>query len=158
MMGWLVYNTRPHSIVDEIRSLCTFETDARRARPVALAKVLEPGQAGPVWYAAVKCELRTPEAALAHKERGDFALQADNSYTFAAVFLTTEEDGWGYKDMDETAGPVADHAPALILDVLTPTSAEFALNWRHRCCVNLFNKQAGALVEEGYQVQNQAAA
>ena len=125
---------------------------------MALAKVLEPGQAGPVWYAAVKCELRTPEAALAHKERGDFALQADNSYTFAAVFLTTEEDGWGYKDMDETAGPVADHAPALILDVLTPTSAEFALNWRHRCCVNLFNKQAGALVEEGYQVQNQAAA
>lgn len=157
-MGWLVYDTRPGSIVAEITKLCTFETEVRRAYPVALAKVLEPGQSGPVWYAAVKCELQTPEGVLAHNERGDFALQADNSYTFGAVFLTTEEDGWGYKDMDETSGPVADHAPALILDVLTPTSSEFALNWRHRCGVNLLRKQAVAVVLEGYQIPKRTAA
>jgi hypothetical protein len=157
-MGWLIYNTPPQSVQRKIASLCTFETEARRARPVALAKVLEPGQVGPVWYAAVRCELITPESVLAHSERGDYALQADQSYAFAAVFLTTEEEGWGYKDMDETSGPVADHAPAFVLDMLTPTSSDFALNWRHRCGVNLTREHLKAVVLERYSISKRAEA
>ena len=61
---------------------------------------------------------------------------ADGSITFAAVFLTRYDDGcWGYKDMEESAGPVESRAPlsllALLSELKDPDS--YAHAWRQRC-------------------------
>ena len=40
---------------------------------------------------------------------------------------------FGYKDMDETSGPVQARCPERILDKLTPTNSEWANLWRGRC-------------------------
>lgn len=44
---------------------------------------------------------------------------------------------FGYKSMDESAGPCEAQCPARILDLLTPTDREYANDWRARCRVNL---------------------
>lgn len=40
---------------------------------------------------------------------------------------------FGYKDMSETMGPSESECPAKILDLLDPTTNEYALAWRTRC-------------------------
>jgi hypothetical protein len=52
-------------------------------------------------------------------------------------------DGYtfGYKDMDETAGPHQSDCPAQILDLLTPTDHDYALQWRGRCRARLGERQ-----------------
>ena len=40
---------------------------------------------------------------------------------------------FGYKDMDESMGPCEAECPPAILDLLTPTTSEYALAWRERC-------------------------
>lgn len=44
---------------------------------------------------------------------------------------------FGYKDMEESMGPHEADCPARILDLLTPTDKEYALDWRQRCRANL---------------------
>lgn len=44
---------------------------------------------------------------------------------------------FGYKDMTENMGPCEAQCPATILDLLTPTDNEHALDWRGRCRENL---------------------
>ena len=43
---------------------------------------------------------------------------------------------FGYKDMEESMGPYECDCPAQILDLLTPTDAQHALQWRARCREN----------------------
>lgn len=56
---------------------------------------------------------------------------------WAAVFLLgywrSGNENFGWKDMDETMGPVEAQCPERILDLLTPTDNENALDWRARC-------------------------
>jgi hypothetical protein len=40
---------------------------------------------------------------------------------------------FGYRDMSEDKGPCEAECPQPILDLLTPTSSEYALAWRARC-------------------------
>lgn len=44
---------------------------------------------------------------------------------------------FGYKDMTEAMGPCEDNCPQHILDLLTSTDKEHALDWRRRCAENL---------------------
>ena len=46
-----------------------------------------------------------------------------------------------YKDMDESSGPYAYDCPKSILDLLSPTTNEFALNWRRKCYANIERKK-----------------
>lgn len=59
------------------------------------------------------------------------------SEVWAAVFLTQtncrEYMNFGYKDMDETCGPVECQCPKGILKLLTETDSEYAKGWRKRC-------------------------
>ena len=60
----------------------------------------------------------------------------DGSFTFGAVFLTRYDDGcWGYKDMEESAGPCESRAPLSILNLLSELKDpdSYALAWRQRC-------------------------
>lgn len=47
------------------------------------------------------------------------------------------EHNFGYKDLAESMGPVESDAPAKVLDALTSTDNEYALQWRQRCRDNL---------------------
>jgi hypothetical protein len=44
---------------------------------------------------------------------------------------------FSYKDMDETMGPYEAECPERILRLLTPTTHEYAIDWRRRCHDNL---------------------
>lgn len=65
------------------------------------------------------------------------AWQKQDGTVFAIVCLTQrkprDHDNFGYKDMDESMGPVESRCPAAILDLLSPTTSEYALAWRQRC-------------------------
>lgn len=56
---------------------------------------------------------------------------------------------FGWKDMDETAGPFEDDCPESILKLLTPTSNDSANNWRNRCWANINDKKARPKIEVG---------
>ena len=61
------------------------------------------------------------------------------SKVFAIVCLVRwnprDKEGYifGSKDMEESMGPCEAECPAAILDLLTPTDAEYAVAWRERC-------------------------
>lgn len=62
---------------------------------------------------------------------------------------------FGYKDMEESMGPCEDDCPAHILDLLTPTESENALDWRRRCTENL--KRRARTIEDGDRIKLAAA-
>ena len=51
---------------------------------------------------------------------------------------------FGYKDMEESMGPYECDCPAQILDLLTPTDAQHALQWRARCRENTVARRTRA--------------
>lgn len=51
---------------------------------------------------------------------------------------------FGYKDMEESMGPYECDCPEPILDLLTPTDAQHALQWRARCRENTAARRAKA--------------
>jgi hypothetical protein len=129
-VGWLFYtDRRVKTYADEkaeIARLCTFETDTRTTVLLKACKL------GSTWYAAA----RVTNIDGTSVEDATYVTDADGSITFGAVFLTRYDDGcWGYKDMEESAGPVESRAPlsllALLSDLKDPDS--YALAWRQRC-------------------------
>lgn len=48
---------------------------------------------------------------------------------------------FGYKDLEESMGPYEDGCPAAILDLLTETRNEHAIDWRARCRARLAMRQ-----------------
>ena len=129
-MGWLFYTDgRVQTYADEkaeIARLCTSHGERRKTELVKACKV------GSTWYAAAKVTNidGTPV------EDTTYVTDADGSITFGAVFLTRYDDGcWGYKDMEESAGPVESRAPlnllALLSELKDPDS--YAHAWRRRC-------------------------
>ena len=129
-MGWLFYTDgRVKSYADEkaeITRLCTFEGDTRKTELVKACKV------GSTWYAAARVTNRdgTPV------EDATYVTDPDGSITFAAVFLTAYDDGcWGYKDMEESAGPNASRARLALIELLSDLKDpdSYARDWRQRC-------------------------
>jgi len=129
-MGWLFYtDRRVQTYADEkaeIARLCSFETDTRKTELVKACKV------GSTWYAAARITNLdgTPV------EDATYVTDPDGSITFGAVFLTRYHDGcWGYKDMEESAGPVESRAPLSLLNLLSglKDSDSYAQAWRQRC-------------------------
>ena len=129
-MGWLFYtDRRVRTYADEkaeIARLCTFESDTRKTELLKASKV------GSTWYAAAKVTSLDGSPV----EDATYVTDEDGSITFAAVFLTRYDEGcWGYKDMEENAGPVESRAPlsllALLSELMDPDS--YAHGWRRRC-------------------------
>ena len=129
-MGWLFYtDRRVQTYADEkaeIARLCSFETDTRKTELVKACKV------GSTWYAAARITNLdgTPV------EDATYVTDPDGSITFGAVFLTRYDYGcWGYKDMEESAGPVESRAPLSLLNLLSglKDSDSYAQAWRQRC-------------------------
>lgn len=49
---------------------------------------------------------------------------------------------FGYKDMGESMGPCESECPQPILDLLTPTDSQYAIEWRARCRQNAAAQRA----------------
>jgi hypothetical protein len=63
---------------------------------------------------------------------------ADNKEIWGLVLLAERREGMLYtKPVSEDMGPVEDHCPARILDLLTAPSNEHARRWRERCRTHL---------------------
>ncbi len=111
----------------EIARLCTFETDTRKTLLLKACKV------GSTWYAA----LRLTNIDGGPVEDRTYVTDADGSITFGAVFLTRYDEGcWGgYKDMEESVGPVESRAPLSLLVLLSELKDpdSYAHAWRQRC-------------------------
>lgn len=79
-------------------------------------RVLKSAMVGTVYYAAVE------------------TVKDGKRDVWAAICETSTNKGeFGYKDMDETCGPVDCKCPKSILQLLTETDNEWANKWRKRC-------------------------
>lgn len=60
-------------------------------------------------------------------------------------------DGYnfGYKDMDESMGPNESKCPKTILELLTPTEYEYAIEWRKRCWDRIKKRESLPKVKTG---------
>lgn len=66
--------------------------------------------------------------------------QLPNGHVFACLYLIkgpaygnkNDRHGWGYKDVDETMGPYSWDFPASWLDLLSPCTSEYSIEWRKR--------------------------
>lgn len=114
-MGWL-FMEKPTDVKKYLVNNLTWETESKKNTCLDIAMKLN------VAYAAVET---------IDKESGDREV-------WAAVFLMKYIRGddpynWGYKDLTECCGPVEADCPARILDLLTTTNHEYAIEWRRRC-------------------------
>lgn len=64
-------------------------------------------------------------------------------------------DGYtfGYKDMTEDMGPYENKCPKTILDLLTPTTSQYAIDWRKRCQDRIDKRAKAPKVKAGDYVQ-----
>ena len=53
-------------------------------------------------------------------------------------------DVFGYKDLEESMGPCESDCPEAILDLLTPTTSQNALQWRQNCRAKAAARRANA--------------
>lgn len=118
-MGWLFMNSlgghdRPRAYLDD---QFTYATGTVRSTVLRSALV----------------RLRTYYAAVEHIREGGAR------EVFAVICLVRynprDREGYvfGYKDMTESMGPCEVDCPPAILDLLTPTTSEYAIAWRARC-------------------------
>lgn len=111
-MGWLCRKLYGEKTGDIIRDAYTYENEKARSVVLDMAKV------GRATYLAV--ELTT---------------KADGkTIVYAGVCLGEMQSGeFCWKSMDETVGPNEAQCPARILDRLTPTEYQHAIEWRQKC-------------------------
>ena len=125
-MGWMFYRNPVDDVEAEIKKLCTYDSDEVSQVPIYIT------HHGSTWYAAVKTTFK-------NKVRDNLRYECDlnRSYVFAGVFLTRRDNGeWGYKEMDECVGPCEANAPLKLINMLSPTTAEWAIKWREKCLKN----------------------
>ena len=113
-MGWTLMDHRPAGESHE----AFFARELLRSDQEILAAAHVRGIGG-TFYAAVR-EQRSGEV-------------------WALVVLTTGRagSGFGYKEMEESQGPTPCECPAHVLDLLSPTKSERAIEWRSRCRARL---------------------
>lgn len=128
-MGWLFMSAGgmlPHKTPKEyLDAQCTYAPDPERGRKTGL-EVLKSTVRSNVYYAA--CRIHGPET--------------DHRVTAIVCLIKWQPAArddmiFGYKDMDERMGPYNWDCPASILDLLTPTDHQHALEWRAKCRQNL---------------------
>lgn len=127
-MGWTFYanHNSPRTYAEEKAEIIRLFTPARDS--AVTFEVLQASKVGSAWYVAVK---------ITGREQGRYVTGPDGSFVAAAVILTRRSDGWGYKDMDEHAGPNESRAPVSLLAKLSPLTDtdlnDYARQWRDRC-------------------------
>ena len=76
------------------------------------------------------------------------------AFVCAIAFYRGDGHNFGYKDMEESMGPVQQKCPARILDLLTPTDNKYALEWRAACRENIAAQKTGPKFVHGDRVHS----
>lgn len=128
-MGWTSYHAEfyKNRTVDRKKEIDKLYTQQESEKYPEL-NVLKSRMIGTTYYAAIEM-----------KEKGV------TKQVFAVVVLTSinmkDYFNFFYKDMDESAGPYCYDCPKGILDLLSDTDNEYAINWRNKCRENLQKKK-----------------
>lgn len=120
-MGWTSYHATHYKNGKVDRKA---EIDAMWNDGSGKYEVLKSAIKGRVYYAAIRTEEKV----------------------FAAIYLTSTNSkdffNFSYKDMTETMYPFYFDCPVEILNLLTETNNEYALEWRKKCRENHARKKA----------------
>lgn len=113
------------------------ECDALWSHDNGRFKVMKSAMIGSTYYAAIQICKNYPEGTTEHKSENLVEIPEDKRETFGVVILTSVDMkdyfNFSYKEIDETMGPCEDHCPIGIINLLTPTTSEWANQWRDRC-------------------------
>ena len=128
-MGWTSYHAEfyKNGTVDRKKEIDDLWTQAESKKYVEL-NVLKSRMVGSTYYGAIEV-----------KEKGNVIK------VFAIVVLTSvnmnDYFNFSFKEMCETAGPYCYDCPKGILDLLTETDNEYAIQWRKKCRENIRKKK-----------------
>ncbi len=128
-MGWTSYHAEfyKNGTVDRKKEIDELWTQAE-GKKYAELNVLKSRMVGSTYYGAIEV-----------KEKGNVIK------VFAVVVLTSinmnDYFNFSFKDMSETVGPYCCDCPKGILDLLTETDNEYAINWRNKCRETLQRKK-----------------
>ena len=135
-MGWTSYHASHYKVKNGIRTVDRkaemdeiFKDENSYNGKYRLTN-LKSAMVGSTYYAAIeRIEIENPK----------------NRIVGAVICLTStdmkDHFNFAYKDMDETMGPYKYDCPNGILDLLTPTENEYALNWRQKCYERITEKK-----------------
>jgi hypothetical protein len=131
-MGWTFLQSRGRDRVDIIRSQLDYENDGYAQNVIDHAVV------GTTVYLLVR---RTPKRGW--EPNTVYVNDADGSFRWIAVFLTRKSRDaydFGYKDMEESMGPVEAHCPRRIISAASSlrhpdpaVEGNYAAQWRQKC-------------------------
>jgi hypothetical protein len=68
---------------------------------------------------------------------------------FMLQFYKNDYHNFGYKDMDESVGPYQAECPERILKLLTPTTSQYAQQWRDACWAKINAKKTKPVINVG---------
>ena len=136
-MGWTWYNATHYKngkIDRKAECDAYFLEDLNRG----WYEVLKSAMVGKIYYAAVK-------ALKKYDGNNTIDIPPEEQRVFGVIFITSIDSksyyNFGYKDMDETCGPCYNDCPKGILDLLSPTTSQWANEWRQACYNNLKAKR-----------------
>jgi hypothetical protein len=131
-MGWTYMPSRGRDRAEIVRDQLNWENDTFTDKVLDLAVV------GTTVYILV---CRTPKAAW--EPSTTYVNEADGSFRWIAVFLTQKaRDAYdfGYKDIEESMGPVEARCPRRLIDNASPlrhpdpaVEGNYAARWRQKC-------------------------
>jgi hypothetical protein len=131
-MGWTYMPSRGRDRAEIVRDQLNWENDTFTDKVLDLAVV------GTTVYILV---CRTPKAAW--EPSTTYVNEADGSFRWIAVFLTQKaRDAYdfGYKDLEESMGPVEARCPRRLIDNASPlrhpdpaVEGNYAARWRQKC-------------------------
>ena len=140
-MGWLFFELREKTR-DYFERQLTWENDAGKQEPLAISIVHRK-----TLYAAVR---HTPKPGTPAYDRS-----GGKPYVFAVIcmlkYCPKSDLNFGYKDMEETCGPIDKACPRKILELLTPLEEwlptdsygyKWAKAWRTECWNRLKKQEA----------------
>lgn len=91
------------------------------------------------------------------KNSDDAAYQPGVTWALVVLMHTSrnpnEYYNFTYKTLSEDMGPGEDECPANILDLLSPTTAEYAVEWRNRCRAQIERRSASRAIKDGTVIE-----
>lgn len=137
-MGWIFKEAEYYKPKGEIDRKA--ECDALCVGKSKAFKVLKSAMVGTIYYAAVKQYKKYVNGVY-------ISIPEDKQIVFGMVILTSVNNkdiyNFGYKEIEESMGPVESKCPKSIIQLLSPTTSEYAQRWRQRCLDNAKTAQEG---------------
>lgn len=108
-------------------------------------KVVKSALKGSVYYGAIMSLKRTvkdqfgnvQKDVLGHSLIEDIPESERSVYGVVILTYCRDKNLFGYKVISEDMGPAYCYCPKSVLDALTPTDDEYALDWRQKCTENI---------------------